>query len=395
MDDREDPSSYNRVVYGFGAVSFFTDFSTEMMRPVLPFYIESLGGTAGSLGILIGVSEAVSYILRSIAGSIADKLRNYWFFTIAGYALSNLTKPLIGVVRHLSIIGVLLSVDRLGKALRSPSRDALLSFVASRSRMGRTFGIHRFLDQLGATIAPLAASALYIYARVSYGGIILLSIVPGVIAIVLVLLLYSSYKSKIELPQSTTTTSRGFSVRRVRETVIPGFLITLALYGLGYFHVLLVIFAAEKILQAGILIALYSTAQLSHAIMGLYAGKLYDRIGPRLLLFGSISMILVALTAVRGVFAAVILSIILYGLQEGIFEVTHRATIGVYTPREIRGFVYGLSYTILGIALLVSNSIIGYLLDTNKTLVQVYVTTIQLLCISSLILWLRKLRETP
>ncbi len=393
MNKEEDGSS-SRIIYGFGTVSFFTDFSTEMMRPVLPFYIESLGGTAGSLGILIGVSEAVSYILRSIAGSIADKLRNYWFFTIIGYALSNFTKPLIGVVKHLSIIGVLLSTDRLGKALRSPSRDALLSFVASRHRMGRAFGIHRFLDQLGASIAPVVAAALYIYARLEYGRIIALSIVPGIIAVILVVALYFMYRSKIRLPASATTVSRKASFKKIWETPIPGFLVVLALYGLGYFHVLLVIFTAEKIIQAGILIALYSIAQLSHAFMGLYSGRLYDRIGPKLLLLGSISMMLVAFTAVREVFAAIVLSIILYGIQEGVFEVTHRATIGVYTPREIRGFVYGVSYTILGLSLLVSNSIVGYLLDTSKVLVQAYIVIVQLLCIISLILWSRKLSRT-
>ena len=147
-----------RNVTALGLVSLFTDFSTEMVLGVLPFFIiSSLGASRAILGAIEGSSELTSYAFRMVSGSLSDKIGKRKIFVIAGYSLSTITKPFFAASSS-SIDAFLVRFgDRVEKGLRTAPRDALIADSVQDSRSGRAFGVHRTIDQIGAILGPIAA----------------------------------------------------------------------------------------------------------------------------------------------------------------------------------------------------------------------------------------------
>jgi len=142
-------------VLSLGFVSFFTDISSEMVFSILPSFILGLPGAGYAvLGLIEGLAEFLSYALRSISGIFSDKFRRRKLIVLIGYAFSTLTKPLFAVASTAFDVLVVRVSDRVGKAVRTSPRDALLSESVPEEQMGNVFGIHRTLDQLGAILGP-------------------------------------------------------------------------------------------------------------------------------------------------------------------------------------------------------------------------------------------------
>ena len=147
-----------RNVTALGVVSFFTDFSTEMVLGVLPFFIVStLGASRALLGAIEGSAELTSYAFRMVSGSLSDKVGKRKAFIIAGYGLSTITKPFFAASSSWIDAFVVRFGDRMGKGIRTAPRDALIADSVSESRVGRAFGIHRTIDQLGAIVGPIGS----------------------------------------------------------------------------------------------------------------------------------------------------------------------------------------------------------------------------------------------
>ena len=147
-----------RNVTALGLVSFFTDFSTEMVLGVLPmFIVSSLGASRALLGAIEGSTELTSYAFRMVSGSLSDKVGKRKIFVIVGYGLSTITKPFFAVSSSWIDAFVVRFGDRMGKGIRSAPRDALIADSVSESRVGRAFGIHRTIDQLGAIVGPIGS----------------------------------------------------------------------------------------------------------------------------------------------------------------------------------------------------------------------------------------------
>ena len=145
-----------RNVTTLGLVSFFTDFSTEMVLGVLPlFIISSLGASRAILGTIEGSSELTSYAFRLVSGSLSDKIGRRKIFIIAGYGLSTITKPFFAVSSGWTDAFVVRFSDRIGKGLRTAPRDALIADSVQESRAGRAFGLHGQLTKLVLLLVPL------------------------------------------------------------------------------------------------------------------------------------------------------------------------------------------------------------------------------------------------
>jgi MFS family permease len=166
-----------RNVTALGLVSFFTDFSTEMVLGVLPlFIVSSLGASRALLGVIEGSAELTSYAFRMVSGSLSDKVEKRKVFVIA-----TITKPFFAASSSWIDAFVVRFGDRMGKGIRTAPRDALIADSVSESRAGRAFGIHRTIDQLGAIVGPIAAFGLL--QVIDIRGIFLLSLIPGAIAV--------------------------------------------------------------------------------------------------------------------------------------------------------------------------------------------------------------------
>jgi MFS family permease len=349
-----------RNVTALGLVSFFTDFSTEMVLGVLPFFIvNTLGASRALLGAIEGSSELTSYAFRMVSGSLSDKVGKRKAFIIAGYGLSTITKPFFAASSSWVDAFVVRSGDRMGKGIRTAPRDALIADSVSEIRVGRAFGIHRTIDQLGAIVGPIAAFGLL--QIVDIRGIFLLSLIPGAIA-VLILVLF--VKEVVVKKSSATRTSIFSNINRVIRDNRPFvFLLIIAgIFGIGAFNFPFILLRASDLGIAENLIPLiYATLNVAHAAIGMPSGILADKVGKeKMLIIGycvfAISTILMLVLSGNILYAYILAAI--FGLYLGISETVQRAVIPRYVSSELRGTAYGLYNVVAGTTFFVANVVL-------------------------------------
>lgn len=175
-----------RIVKSLGAVSLLNDLASEMMYPLLPALVASLGGGAIALGTLDGTADAVASIVKLFAGRLADRRGWRRPLIIGGYALAAVARPVVGVAAAAWQVVTLRAVDRLGKGARNPPRDAVIADASPLAIRGRAFGFHRMMDHTGAMIGPLVAFALLRGLRLTPSAVILWTAIPGVAAVLVV-----------------------------------------------------------------------------------------------------------------------------------------------------------------------------------------------------------------
>ncbi|MHA1784311.1 MAG: MFS transporter, partial [Candidatus Helarchaeota archaeon] len=188
--------SVNINIFLLGLTSLFTDWSSDMIGAILPLFIISIGGNVLIIGLIEGISNATSNILKGLSGVIADTKRfetNRKSIVIAGYSISNFSKPFIGIFPNWLVTLGLKFTDRIGKGIRTSPRDAIIADCTDKKVRGKSFGLHRALDTTGAILGPLTASIL-LFIGLSYNMIIILSIIPGVIAILVLLFVKETKK---------------------------------------------------------------------------------------------------------------------------------------------------------------------------------------------------------
>ncbi|MER3457080.1 MAG: MFS transporter, partial [candidate division GAL15 bacterium] len=154
------PARAARFVVLMGLVSLLADATYEGARALLGPYLLALGASATAVGFVAGFGEFVGYVLRLLSGRLADRTRRYWALTVWGYAANLAAVPALALAGRWEVAGLLVVLERAGKALRTPSRDALLSHAAMRLGPGRAFGLHEALDQVGAVAGPVGAAAV-------------------------------------------------------------------------------------------------------------------------------------------------------------------------------------------------------------------------------------------
>lgn len=369
-----------RNVTALGLVSFFTDFSTEMVLGVLPlFIISSLGASRAILGTIEGSSELTSYAFRIVSGSLSDKIGRRKIFIIAGYGLSTITKPFFAASSNWIDAFVVRFGDRLGKGLRTAPRDALIADSVQESRAGRAFGLHRTIDQIGAILGPVATFALLQF--IDIRGIFLLSLIPGAIA----LLILVFFVKEVALKRSTTSTRTTMLSTNIHHVIKDNrpfvlLLIITAIFGVGAFNFSFILLRASDLGIADALIPLvYVTINIAHTVIGIPAGFLADKVGKeKVLIVGyslfAISTALLVLISDNALFTYMLAAI--FGLYMGISETVQRAVVPRYVISELRGTAYGLYYVILGISFFAANVVFGFLWDNYSLHIAVYYSMI-------------------
>lgn len=172
-----------RTVVILSLMSFFTDIASEMLYPVIPLYLQSIGYTVVFIGILEGMAEAAAGLSKGFFGRWSDISGKRLIFVQTGYALSAVAKPLMAILTNPLWVLFARTMDRLGKGVRTSARDALLSDESTPENKGKVFGFHRGADTLGAAVGPaLALGFLAIYPE-QYRFLFFLAIIPGVVSI--------------------------------------------------------------------------------------------------------------------------------------------------------------------------------------------------------------------
>lgn len=385
-----------RNVTALGVVSFFTDFSTEMVLGVLPFFIVStLGASRLLLGTIEGSAELVSYAFRMLSGSWSDKAGKRKAFVLAGYAASTASKPFFAAATSWIDAFLVRAGDRAGKGIRTAPRDALIADSVPESRVGRAFGIHRTIDQLGAIAGPVAAFALL--QVVDIRGVFLASLIPGAIAVIILIF----FVKEIAVKSKTGTTILG-NIR----TLLGGnrpllFLLIIAgIFSLGAFNFsFILVRAADLGVEESFIPLVYAAINVSHTLIGIPSGILADKIGKeKMLIIGYsvflVSTLLMFILAENALYAYALAAV--FGLYAGISETVQRAVIPRYVSSELRGTAFGLYNLIIGVCFFASNVTFGFLWDGFGLASAVsYSAAVTLVAISAMGAFLRKYAGQP
>ena len=379
-----------RTLFALGFVSFFTDMSSEMVFSILPAFLLGLPGSSKAvLGLIEGTAEALSYGLRAVSGIFSDKFRKRKLFVLVGYSLSNAVKPLFAVARVPFDVFLIRVADRVGKAVRTSPRDALLYESVSEKRRGASFGLHRTLDQAGAIVGPVIAATVMIVLGFTMRDVFWLSLIPGAIALLIILFVVKERTSKSTgefklLASIKSTLSRNFSL----------LLVVVCIFSLGAFDFSFVLLNAMDAGIADSLIPLvYAAVNVAHVAVAIPAGVLSDRIGKeKVMVLGYgvfLSSALLILLPVNSI--AALLVAVVYGAYVGIIETVQRALIPDYVGESLRGTAYGVYYLIVGLAFFVSNAVVGTLWEIfGSSVASTYSIILSVAAISSMLLFVRK-----
>jgi len=356
-----------RNVYALGFVSFFTDISSEMCFSLLPTFILGLPGSSTAiLGLIEGVAEALSYDLRAVSGIFSDKFRKRKVIVLVGYSFSNVVKPLFAVAQSAFDALVIRVADRVGKGVRTSPRDALLSESVYEKRRGVAFGLHRTLDQTGAILGPLIASASMLLLGLTVRDIFWLSFIPGLMAILILLFLVQERISK-----TTAEFELMKGVRTVLRGDFPLLLLVVTIFSLGAFNYSFVLLNAKEANIADALIpSVYALINVAHTLIAIPSGLIADRIVKEKVLVVSYGTFLASALLILlwpGDYLFAFLIAVVFGIYDGITNTVTRALVPRYAEAasEVRstalGTAYGVYYIVVGSSFFVANTIVGTL----------------------------------
>ena len=363
----KEPKAGLRNVFAMGLVSFFTDFSTEMILGILPLYIvNNLGASKAILGTIEGSAELISYSMRMVSGSLSDKIGKRKIFVIIGYGLSTASKPFFAVATGWVEAFIVRAIDRIGKGVRTAPRDALIADSIPETISGKAFGIHRTIDQLGAILGPIAAFAILQVMDIRF--VFLFSLIPGAVAVFILIYFVKEVAVKRHSSTKVTVLSNIGSLVTKRENRPFVFLLVVSgIFGLGAFNFSFILLKASDLkIEESLIPIIYAVINVAHTAVGIPAGILADRIGKeKVLIIGYmvfvVSTILMAILS-ENPLSAYILALA-FGTYLGIGETVQRAIIPKYVSSEMRGTAYGLYYLVAGITFFVANVVFGFLWD--------------------------------
>ncbi|MEB3032921.1 MFS transporter [[Mycobacterium] nativiensis] len=373
-----------RFVTVFGTVSLLADFVYEGARSITGPLLASLGATGLVVGAVTGVGEAAALGLRLVSGPLADRTKRFWSWTIAGYALTVITVPLLGIVGTLWTAVALVIAERVGKAVRSPAKDTLLSHAASATGRGRGFAVHEALDQIGAVIGPLTVAGVLAVTGGDYAPALGVLALPGVATLALLVWLRLRVPDPADYERGAAPAQSAAAGDAARlpaafwrycgfvALTMTGF----ATFGLMSFHMVI-----RGLLPAALVPVLYAAAMGADAVAALASGWCYDRFGGKVLLTLPILSAGVAVSAFSGSVVAVVAGALVWGAAVGIQESTLRAAVADMVAPARRAGAYGIFAAGLGAAAAAGGALTGWLYDISVGVLVVAVVGIQLLAL--------------
>ncbi len=374
------PTSLERQAYQFiilmGVISLLGDVTYESGRSIAGPYLASLGASAAFVGLASGLGEFAGYALRLVSGVVADRTRLYWPLTYVGYGLL-LAIPLVALTGQWTVAASLIILERVGKAIRSPARDTLLSHATSQVGRGWGFGLHEAIDQIGAIIGPLIFSA-----ALAFGGGYRLGFTVLWIPAVLCLLTLSFARLRFPTPERLEQTApRKMEIPRTgqipRTFWVYSLFILLTVSGFASFQIIAYHLGRQGVVAPATIPLMYAVAMAVDAGVALLVGRLYDRVGLRSLLTAPLLTLPIPLLSLTLQPALVWVSVVLWGAVMGIHETTLRAAVADLAPQGRRASAYGLFNTVYGGAWFLSGVWMGWAYDTALPLIGGVVVALQ------------------
>lgn len=365
-----------RAIIIFGIISLLGDMVYESARGANSQYFELIGISAAKVGLVFGIGEFLGYFLRLISGVISDKSKKPWAFMFIGYGMLFFV-PLMGFTKNWNVLFVLILMERIGKAIRNPSKDTVLSAISENQvGVGFAFGLQEALDQVGAFLGPLIFTAVFYFtgkntlAEYSLGYKFLF--IPFVL---LMLFLYYSYRVISKGNLLGEEYGREFKSEKLKPIFWMYMAFTFfATLGFLNFSTLGYHMKSQNILTDGKITLIYSVAMIVDALTALIVGRLYDKLKEKsgkkdggILVLGAIPVVTLLLPffGLTMSKSLIIVSMIIFGIIMGTHETIMRSAIADITPFDKRGTGYGVFNTGYGLALFLGATITGYLYDKN------------------------------
>lgn len=367
----------------FGIVSLFSDMTHEGASSIRGAYLALLGASAGTIGFISGLGELIGYSMRYLFGKLADQTKKYWSMTILGYVLDIAAVPalaLVGGERGWIWACVLLVVQRMGKAIKKPAKDTILSFAASQEGIGKSFGIQEVLDQIGAFLGPVLLYLVMLFQTEGttlqiYSICFAVLAIPG--AITLVLLLVT--KRKFPNPETFEPTPKEYVPFRMKKEFIL-YIAGISLFAFGFMDYSLVLMHISRtyanlaqglaettsLVNSGTLPLLYAGAMLVDAVSALFFGLLYDKKGVKALIWSTVlSAPFVVLVFASHSVPMVLLGVALWGVGMGAQESILKAAVTTMVPKNSRATGYGVFEFFFGVFWFLGSWLLGVLYDIS------------------------------
>lgn len=350
-----------RTVWILSLVSLFTDMASEMLYPVMPVYLKSIGFSIALIGLLEGLAEATAGLSKGYFGVLSDRAGKRVPFVQAGYALSAISKPMMAIFIFPIWVFLARTIDRLGKGIRTGARDALLSEEATPETKGSVFGFHRSMDTLGAVLGPLLALLyLYFYPN-NYKTLFFLAFIPGFLAILSSLYLKESQTFnpvQKKSPSFFSFISYWKSSPGLYRKLVSG-LLAFALFNSS--DIFLLLKAKESGMRDTAVIGIYIFYNLIYALFAYPLGLIADRIGLKRMLIAGLSIF--ALTyigmSLSNNFYALIFFFMLYGIYAAATEGISKAWISNITKAQDTATAIGTYSGFQSVCALLASALTG------------------------------------
>jgi MFS family permease len=348
-----------RNIFILGLISMFSDLSSQMVYPLIPEFLVSIGANKAIVGVIEGIAESTASIFRTVFGKLSDKLKKRKLFIFLGYFLSTFSRPVLYLANFWTPVLAIRFSDRVGKAIRNPARDALISTSVDASKKGKAFGFQRAMDRMGAIGGPLLAILVLALFNNNIRFVFLLSVIPGIFT-----LFFLKFVKETAIVDKTDTVSQRHSLRNAPFII---FLISNIIFTLGNSsNAFLILRAREAGLSIAMIPVIWIVYNLFCSISAPIFGSLSDRVGRKPIiivsflyysfvyfLFGMADRLWLVwiLFGAYGIY---------YGLSNGIF----RAYIADLVEPENRATAYGIFNTGIGLALFPASLIMGAVWDS-------------------------------
>ena len=391
----------------FGIVSMFSDMTHESASSIRGVYLSLLGASAGTIGFVSGLGELIGYSMRYVFGRLTDKTKQYWPMVLLGYALDIAAVPALAFVGEHGWIAacVLLVIQRTGKAIKKPAKNAVVSFAASQEGAGKSFALEEMLDQLGAFLGPVLLYVIMLFktdasALSTYARCLLFTAVPGVITLALLLITKRNFPN----PEQFEPEPKEYIPFRLEKRFIL-YLIGISLFAFGFIDYSLIIMHVGRtfagvagslaetgsIITTGTLPLLYAGAMLVDALAAFVFGTMYDKHGMRAL---AISTALTApfalLIFLTDSVPLLLVGIALWSIGMGAQESILKAVVTTLVPKASRATGYGIFECAFGIAWFLGSWLMGVLYEISLPVMAAVSVSVQL---ASIFFYLRSAKE--
>lgn len=353
---------FGRNVFVSGLVSFFMDFSSEMIYPLVPLFLANvLGVNKSIIGLIEGIAESTASLLKVFSGWFSDRIGNRKWLMAAGYGISAISRPIIALAATWHHVMGFRFMDRFGKGIRTAPRDAIIAESSETAYMGRAFSFHRSLDTMGAVIGPALAFLLLGIFSNDYRKVFYLSMIPAIIAVLLIVFFITEKKKA-----STKSSERPKLTMKHFGWRFKSFVFIAGIFAIGNSSDVFLILRAQQIGIPAVMIPIvYLLFNLIYSLSAIPAGIAADKFGKkRVILAGFVLFaILYYGFAVASDTKTIWILFAFYGLFMGLTEGIQKAFLATIIPSDFKATAFGIYNTVVGIAMFPASLVGGWLWD--------------------------------